>query len=92
VFGPSDDGREDGARSVISGKSGFAHSGAVINDEGSCFFIHCWERGKMGEKDGGMGEGVGLANVKALKERGENTNNLSMDLSNRHYFATFLRR
>jgi len=33
MTGTSDDGREDGARSVVTGKSGFAHTGAVINNQ-----------------------------------------------------------
>jgi len=33
MTGTSDDGREDGARSVVTGKSGFAHTGAVVNNQ-----------------------------------------------------------
>lgn len=35
----SDNGREDGSWSVITGKAGFAHTGAVIDNEGSNFFV-----------------------------------------------------
>jgi hypothetical protein len=43
VLGASDNGWEDGARGVISGKSGLAHTGAVVNDQGGYFFVvsHC---------------------------------------------------
>jgi hypothetical protein len=33
VAGSADDGREDGAGSVVSGESGFAHSGSVVDDK-----------------------------------------------------------
>ena len=35
----SNDGGEDGARSVISGKSGFAHSGSVVDDKSGGVFV-----------------------------------------------------
>merc|ERR1719362_2628433 len=35
VAGAADDGREDGAGSVISGETGLAHAGSVINDQSS---------------------------------------------------------
>merc|ERR1740128_821345 len=35
VVGTADDGGEDGAGSVISGESGLAHAGSVINDQSS---------------------------------------------------------
>jgi len=31
---------EDGARSVISGESGFAHTGSIVYNEGCDFVIH----------------------------------------------------
>jgi len=34
----TNDGREDGARSVITGETGFAHTGPVVNNE-CCYFI-----------------------------------------------------
>jgi hypothetical protein len=33
VLGASYDGREDGARGVVTGESGLAHTGAVVNNE-----------------------------------------------------------
>jgi hypothetical protein len=33
VAGSADDGREDGAGGVVSGESGFAHSGSVVDDK-----------------------------------------------------------
>lgn len=38
--GTADDGREDSTRSIISGKTGFAHTGAVVNNQSSDFLIH----------------------------------------------------
>lgn len=32
--GAADDGREDGAGSVVAGKAGLAHAGAVVHNEG----------------------------------------------------------
>ena len=34
-----DNGWEDGSRSVVSGETGLAHTGAVIDHEGCYFFI-----------------------------------------------------
>jgi hypothetical protein len=39
MTGSSDDGREDGARSVISGETGFAHAGAVVNNKSGNFVV-----------------------------------------------------
>jgi len=33
VFGPADDGGEDGARSVITGEAGLAHAGAIVDNQ-----------------------------------------------------------
>jgi hypothetical protein len=35
----SDDGGEDGSGSVISGKTGFAETGSIVNDQSSNFFV-----------------------------------------------------
>jgi hypothetical protein len=35
----SNDAREDGTRRIVSGESGFAHSGAIINDQSGNFFV-----------------------------------------------------
>ena len=35
----SNDGGEDGARSVISGKAGFAHSGSIVDDKSGGVFV-----------------------------------------------------
>ena len=34
VARPADDGREDGARGVVTGETGLAHAGAVIDNQG----------------------------------------------------------
>jgi hypothetical protein len=39
VLGPSDNGRENGAGGVVSGKSSLAHSRSVVNDKGSNIFV-----------------------------------------------------
>lgn len=33
--GPADDGWEDGPRGVVSGETGLAHPGTIVNYEGS---------------------------------------------------------
>ncbi len=35
----TDDGGEDGARSVITGETGLAHAGAIVHNEGLNFFV-----------------------------------------------------
>jgi hypothetical protein len=43
VLGASYDGREDGARGVVTGESGLAHTGAVVNNESLDIIItHGW--------------------------------------------------
>jgi len=37
--GASDDAGEDGAGRIISGKSGLAHTGAIVNDQSGNFFV-----------------------------------------------------
>jgi hypothetical protein len=39
VTGASDDGREDGTRGVISGKTGLDHTRSVVNDKGLNVFV-----------------------------------------------------
>ena len=39
MTGATDDGREDGAGSVISGETGLAHTGSIVNDQGSNFSV-----------------------------------------------------
>jgi len=39
VFGPADDGGEDGARSVITGEAGLAHAGAIVDNQCSGLFV-----------------------------------------------------
>merc|ERR1719187_2181354 len=39
VVGAADDGGEDGAGSVVSGESGLAHAGAVVNDQSSNILV-----------------------------------------------------
>merc|ERR1719383_768215 len=39
VFGSADDGREDGARSVITGEAGLAHAGAIVDNQRSGFLV-----------------------------------------------------
>ena len=40
VAGATDDGREDGARRVVTGKAGLAHAGTIVHDQGSHFVLH----------------------------------------------------
>lgn len=40
VSGATHDGREHGTRSIVSGKTGLAHAGAIVNNEGCNFVIH----------------------------------------------------
>jgi hypothetical protein len=44
MAGTSDDGWEDGAWGVISGKSGLAHTGSVVNNESLNFFLRHYVR------------------------------------------------
>jgi hypothetical protein len=39
VLGSSDDGRENSSGSIISSKTGLAHTGAVINDKSLNVFV-----------------------------------------------------
>ncbi len=45
--GSANNGGEDSTRGIISSKTGFAHTGAVVNDQGSDFLIHGWKRGEI---------------------------------------------
>lgn len=38
--GATNDGGEDSTRGVVSSKSGFAHSGSIVNNECGDFIIH----------------------------------------------------
>jgi len=40
MAGSADDGREDSARSIITGETGLAHTGAIVNDESGNFLLH----------------------------------------------------
>jgi hypothetical protein len=40
MTGTSDDGGEDGTRSVISGESSLAHTGSIVNDQSGNFVLH----------------------------------------------------
>jgi len=39
----TDDGREDGSWSIVSGETSLAHTGSVVNNEGSNFIVHHFE-------------------------------------------------
>jgi hypothetical protein len=39
VAGASNNGREDGPGCVISGETGLAHAGAVVDDKSSCVLV-----------------------------------------------------
>ena len=39
MTGTSDNGREDGARGIVSGETGFAHTGAIVHDQCSYFVV-----------------------------------------------------
>ncbi|KAA8584863.1 hypothetical protein FQN60_003557 [Etheostoma spectabile] len=40
MSGATDDGGEDGTRGVISGETGFAHTGSVVNNQCGDFIFH----------------------------------------------------
>lgn len=42
--GATNDGGEDSTRGVVSGESGFAHTGSVVNNEGGDFVFHFLHR------------------------------------------------
>lgn len=49
--GATDDGGEDSTRGVISGESGFAHTGSVVNNQCGDFIFHGWTaKGKKKKK------------------------------------------
>ena len=39
MTGTSNNGGEDSAGSIISGETGLAHAGAIVNDESGCVFV-----------------------------------------------------
>ena len=39
MSGATDDGREDGAWSVVTGETGLAHSGAIVDDQCGYVFV-----------------------------------------------------
>lgn len=45
--GSANNGGEDSTRGIISSKTGFAHTGAVVNDQGSDFLIHGCKKGEI---------------------------------------------
>jgi len=48
VSGSTDDGGEDSSRSIVSGETSLAHTGSVVNNEGSNFIVHHFElKGKV---------------------------------------------
>ena len=56
VTGATDDGREDGAGSVISGETGFAHSRSIVNDQCGNFVVtHVVNRGWLVRDEGENG-------------------------------------
>lgn len=40
MSGATHDGGEDGSGGVVSGKTGFAHAGAIVNNQGSDIVFH----------------------------------------------------
>jgi hypothetical protein len=40
VTGTTDNGWENSTRSIITGEAGLAHAGAIVDNEGSNFFLH----------------------------------------------------
>ena len=40
MSGSSDDGGEDGSWSIVSGESGLAHTGSIVDNEGGYFVFH----------------------------------------------------
>jgi hypothetical protein len=51
VTGTTDNGRENSAGRIITGETGLAHTGAIVDDEGSNFFLHFddWKGPKSGK-------------------------------------------
>jgi hypothetical protein len=41
VTGSTDNGGENSSGSVITGETGLAHTGTIVDNEGSNFFFHC---------------------------------------------------
>jgi hypothetical protein len=39
MTGTSDDGREDGARSVVAGETGLAHAGPIVDNQSGNFIV-----------------------------------------------------
>ena len=39
MSGSSDDGREHSSGCVVSGETGLAHSGSIVHNQGSYFFV-----------------------------------------------------
>jgi hypothetical protein len=40
MTGPTNDGRENSSWGVVTGETGFAHTGAIVDDQGGNFFLH----------------------------------------------------
>lgn len=40
MSGATNDGGKDGTRGVVSGESGFAHTGSIVNNECGDFIFH----------------------------------------------------
>jgi len=40
VTGSADNGREDSSWRIVTGETSLAHTRAIVNDEGSNFFLH----------------------------------------------------
>jgi len=40
VTGTTDEGGENSPRCVITGETGLAHTGAIVDDQGGYFFLH----------------------------------------------------
>lgn len=47
----ADNGGEDGTRGVISGETGFAHTGSVVNDQSGNIVVTHDERFKSGGRE-----------------------------------------
>lgn len=50
MTGTTDDGRENSSGRIITGETGLAHTGAIVDDEGSNFFLHGCECGLVKSK------------------------------------------
>lgn len=69
------DGREDGARGIISGEAGLAHAGAVVNDNSldGVVVTHDWYEMSWGSSPTATAESKMLCRVMLVEVRRQET-------------------